>query len=114
MAQIESCHLGGAAESALKKDALSRRDQRRSVAVANSDEAADDTDISRFLVRAKVHCRVVVVVKNAGAAQPLEYRRPGREVDGRQVPSSGKARPGVTAGISILGVGVDETVRERH
>jgi hypothetical protein len=37
----------------------------------------------------------VVVVKNAGAAQPLEYRRPGREVDGRQVPSSGKARPGV-------------------
>ena len=95
---MESCHPGGAAESALKNiecDALSRRDQCRSVAVANGDDAANDADISGLLVRPEVHCRVVVVVKNAGAAQPLEYRRPGREVDGRQVPSSGKARPGV-------------------
>src|SRR5271169_4674398 len=56
----------------------------------------------------------MVIVEEASAAQPLEYRVPAREVDGRQVPSSGIARPGVTARIGILGVGVDETVRERH
>ena len=31
-----------------------RRDQRRSVAVANRDEAADDADISGLLVRAEI------------------------------------------------------------
>src|SRR3984893_15981759 len=86
----------------------------RSVAVANGDEATDDADISGLLVRAEIDGRVMVIVEEASAAQPLEYRLSSREVDGRQVPSSGIARPRGTAGIRILGVGVDETVRQRH
>src|ERR1700730_12053506 len=86
----------------------------RSVAVANGDEDTDDADISVHQCWAEIDRRVMVIVEEAGAAQPLEYRLAAREVDGGQVPSSGIARPRSTAGIRILGVGVDETVRERH
>jgi len=83
---------------------FSERDQCRSVAVANGDEATDDADISGLLVRAEIDRRVMVIVEEAGAAQPLEYRLAALEVDGGQVPSSGIARPRSTAGIRILGV----------